>query len=90
MSREEQMYDHVRSWQKSGLNKSQYAKQHEIDYQRMHYWCRKYADQDTVGAAGFLALSVEQNTTAVETDVASKPEVRMVITIASEIRIEVH
>ncbi|MCO6465083.1 MAG: hypothetical protein J5I53_00560 [Bradyrhizobiaceae bacterium] len=82
MSREDEMYGHVRRWRQSGESKGDYAERHGMSYQTLHYWDRKYRESTGHRSDDFIPVTVLG-------DVDGAPSVRLVITVGTEIRIEV-
>mgnify|MGYP002624105446 FL=1 len=82
MSREEEMYGYVRRWRQSGMSKGAYAERHGMSYQTLHYWDRKFEESAAQQREDFIPVTVID-------DAESEVPVRLVITVGSEIRIEV-
>jgi transposase-like protein len=82
MSREKEMYGHVRRWRQSGESKGDYAERHGMSYQTLHYWDRKYTESAMQQSDDFIPATVLD-------DVDGAATVRLVITVCTEIRIEV-
>lgn len=82
MSREEEMYGHVQRWRQSGMSKGEYAGYHGMSYQTLHYWERKFEESAAQQREDFIPVTVID-------DAEGEVPVRLVITVGSEIRIEV-
>lgn len=88
----EEMFPEVEQWQKSGIGKEQYAREHGIGYGTFQYWCSRYRNQSVESA---LAIREEVRGTVpafvplqmIEERAVSAASV--VIVLPSGIRIEV-
>lgn len=92
MRKREAMFEQVEQWQRSGMGKERYAKQHDISYGTFQYWCARYKEhhsetsitrQRTMEAPTFVPLTVAEDRT-VEASMST-----IVITLASGTRIEI-
>lgn len=92
MRNRETMFEQVEQWQRSGMGKERYAKQHGISYGTFQYWCARYKEhhaakssslQRTTEAPTFVPLTVAEDRT-VEASMST-----IVITLASGTRIEI-
>ena len=50
--------ERIDSWSESGLSKSAYCKNHNINYHQMIYWSNKLSPTN-VSSSGFVAVSVQ-------------------------------
>ena len=64
----EQWETHVEACNASGLNKSEYAKQHDLVYHNFIYWAQKLAKKPT---SDFVAVTVKPTESA---NVTTKPQ----------------
>lgn len=60
MTKMEQMFGLIESWQSSGLSKRVYAEQHNLKYATFQYWCKRYLEVH--GGTGTLAGFVDLGT----------------------------
>ena len=68
---QEQMFDHIASWQKSGQSQKKYCFDQNIRYHVFHYWFKRYRDGQDIkkeSSRSFVKLQIASsfNTAPVE------------------------
>lgn len=59
MSKADFWLNHIKQWQQSNLNQTQYCKQHDLVYHNFQYWVKRARKQQTESPSTFIPLSVE-------------------------------
>ena len=62
---QQQMFDCILQWQRSGLSQKAWCKLHNITYSAFHYWYKRFRSQHSpnkqVSGEGFVQLMVQDH-----------------------------
>jgi len=55
------MFSFIRAWEKSGLSKKRFCKEHQVTEHLFYYWYRKYRQNNESTTEGFVPVRLNNN-----------------------------
>lgn len=65
---QQQMFDHIVQWQKSGLSQKAFCQQINLSYHIFHYWYKRYRMTESNPPSSFIKLGVSSPSAASHTE----------------------
>jgi hypothetical protein len=60
-AREQQMQQHIQTWQKSGQTQQEYCKQNSLGFHTFYYWLKRFRDRERVPGIDFVPLRIKDH-----------------------------